>query len=99
MEFKVYKRSRPPGALAEMINSDRFFQRNPSAAYAQAWAFTFYLVETQPRRYAEYLKRTAAVKPGEPYPPAARAADFTKVFGDNWAMHEARFKRFMAEVK
>ena len=34
---------RPAGAFVDMISSDRIFQRNPAAAYAEAWALSFYL--------------------------------------------------------
>lgn len=82
--------------LAALVTSDRSFEAEPTKAYAQAWALTFYLTETQPRRYAEYLKKTAARKPGQVYSPTERLSDFTAVFGDNFAMHHARFAKFMA---
>ena len=81
-----------------LVGSDRLFQTNPGAAYAEAWAMTFYLVETQPREYTQYLELTAARPPFGEYTPAERMADFTSVFGDDWQMFEARFLRFMAEV-
>ena len=86
-------------ALGEMITSDRFFDANPQIGYAQAWAFSFYLVETQPRRYAEYLQKTAAHKPFQAVSSAERLADFTSVFGDNFALLDARFLRYLAELK
>lgn len=85
--------------LGELISSDRPFDRDVSQAYAISWALTFYLVESQPRRYADYLALTAARPPGEPYPEAKRLADFTKIFGDNFPMLAARLSRFMADVK
>ena len=85
--------------LGQLISSDRAFDRNISQAYALSWALTFYLVETQPRRYADYLTLTAARQPGEPYPEARRLADFTRIFGDNFPMLAARLSRFMADVK
>lgn len=88
-----------PRLLTELIASDRLFQTSPGAAYAEAWALTFYLVETQPRRYAEYLARTADRPAFEPYPAAQRTADFTALFGDDWRMFEARFLRFFRELE
>ena len=88
-----------PELLAELVASDRPFQAAPGAAYAEAWALTFYLMETQPARYAEYLARTAARPSLERYTAAQRTADFTAVFGDNWRMLEARLLRFMDELK
>ena len=98
-----YKRLFPDGVdaayLGELIGSDRAFDRDVSKAYALSWALTFYLVETQSRRYADYLTVTAARKPGEPYQEATRLADFTKIFGNNFPMLAARLTRFMADVK
>ena len=68
------------------------------AAYAEAWALTFFLVETEPQKYMEILKRTASRPPFQEYTPTQRTADFTAVFGSDWRMLEARFLRFMAEV-
>ena len=39
--FLVESRHRPE-VLASMIASDQLFSVNPSAAYAEAWAFTFF---------------------------------------------------------
>jgi len=85
-----------PELLAELIASDRFFQVAPAAAYAEAWALTFYLVETQRGKYAEYLARTANRPPLRPYTAAERTADFSAVFGDDWRMLESQLLRFIA---
>ncbi|MCE9556840.1 MAG: DUF1570 domain-containing protein [Planctomycetes bacterium] len=96
---RLFPKEVDPAYLGELISSDRAFDRDISKAYALSWALTFYLVETQPRRYAEYLALTAARQPGEPYPEAKRLADFTKIFGDNFSMLAARLSRFMVDVK
>ncbi len=88
-----------PELLAELVAYDRLFRTHPAAAYSAAWALTFYLVETQPRQYADYLARTAKRRPFEPYPAEERIADFTAVFGDNWPLLEAHFLRFIAGLK
>ena len=99
-QFKqlVVPRHRPE-LLAELIGSDRLFQTNPAAAYGEAWALTFYLMETQQGKFADYLARTARLPSFQEYTAAERTADFTAVFGDNWPMLEARFLRFMDQVK
>ena len=84
--------------MVDLISSDTLFQRDHDQAYAQAWAMTYWLVETLPRKYSQYLVRTANNQPGKVYSSAARLADFTAVFGNNFKMHEARFNRFMAAV-
>ena len=81
--------------MQALVASDRLFRSNPQAAYAEAWALTFYLVETQPRKYTKYLTLTAERPPFTQYTAAQRTADFTAVFGDDWRMLEARFLRFI----
>jgi hypothetical protein len=88
-----------PQMLASLVDSDDLFNVSPPAAYAEAWALTFFLVETQPRKYVDYLKRTAARPPFRAYTAAERTADFAAVFGTDWRMLEAHFLRFMSGVK
>lgn len=98
--FRKYaKTQRKPGALAEMVSSDRVFTADPEAAYAEAWALTFYLSETDPRRYVEYLKKTAAQPNFTLRRSPERLADFTAVFGTNLKLVEAKMLRFMGELK
>ncbi len=98
MSYKARAKDLAEGFVMDMISSDRIFQTDPELAYAQAWALTFHLVETQPHRYTKYLALTAERKPGEVYSAAARIADFTSVFGDNYRMHEARLTRYMDDL-
>jgi len=88
--------ARLPEALTA---SDEVFRRNPGAAYAAAWAMTFYLIETQPRPFARYLGLTAGHPPLAEYTSAERVADFESVFGDNWRLFDAKLRRFMAELR
>ncbi len=88
-----------PELLSTMVASDRIFGGNTTVAYAEAWALTFYLSETQPRKYTKYLAITAGRPHFTDYPPAERRADFTSLFGDDWEMLEARLLRFIAGLK
>jgi len=88
-----------PQLLAAMVASDELFHTNPGAAYAEAWALSFFLVETAPHKYTDYLKRTAARPPFSDYSSAERTADFAAIFGADWRMLEARFLRFMEGVR
>jgi hypothetical protein len=98
-QFRRYAQRRPAGTLLELIGSDRLFQARPDDAYAEAWALSFYLVETQPRKYCEYLKRTAALPAFAPYPSARRLADFTAIFGGNLRHLEAQYLEYVARLK
>jgi hypothetical protein len=88
-----------PETLVALLASDELFARNPGAAYAEAWALTFFLVEQQPAKYTHYLKLTAARPPFTDYPQATRVKDFASLFGDDWRMLEARFLRFIGELR
>jgi hypothetical protein len=88
-----------PELLASLVAGDELFAANPGAAYAEAWALTFFLVETMPQQYGRYLQRTAARPPFVAYTSAERVADFTAAFGSDWRMLEARFLRFMKAQK
>jgi hypothetical protein len=97
-EFRVLLPKRKPGRFLELLNSDRMFEQDMSAAYAESWAFTFFLIETMPREYARYLAKTAARQPFTDYLAAERVKDFTDVFGENIALLEAKFLRYIAEL-
>jgi hypothetical protein len=99
-EFRKYAATRrPPNALAEFISSDNPFRTDIFAAYAEAWALSFYLCETQPRLYAAYLQKTADRPLFADYPPAERMADFQDIFGSEMKMFDKKFLRFIEEVK
>lgn len=96
---KVMAAGLAPERLRELIASDRPFRTQPRSAYAEAWALTFYLVETQRGKYTEYLARTASRPPFRPCTSAERTADFESVFGDDWRMLQARLARFVEDLR
>lgn len=99
-DFKQYLKSkRKVGSLAEFVSSDRLYFQDPSAAYAEAWALSFYLMETRPRQFADYLRRTVERKPFEDYTSQQRLADFTAVFGNDLRLLEAQFVREIERLK
>ncbi|HZZ27753.1 MAG TPA: DUF1570 domain-containing protein [Pirellulales bacterium] len=98
-DFKALLGKRKPDSLTEMINSDREFESDTIRAYAQAWAFTFFLVEEMPREYARYLQKTASRPAFTQYTGAQRLKDFTDIFGENFALLDAHFLRFINELK
>jgi uncharacterized protein DUF1570 len=95
-QYKQYAASRhKPTTIQSLVASDRPFGQDINAAYAESWALTFYLAETQARAYAEYLKKTASRPDFAVYSPAQRTADFVAAFGDDWRMLDARVARFI----
>ena len=83
--------------LTQLIEGDRPFESLQSQSYAYSWALTYYLTETQPRKYAEYLQLTSQRPERTDYSRAERLRDFTKVFGQDLKLVSARFNRFMQE--
>ncbi len=88
-----------PELLQAMVVSDELFRRNPLAAYALAWAYSFYLMETHPRKLQDYLAVTASGKLFSPPTPKERLDDFVRVFGSDWRFLNAKFVRFMKELE
>ena len=93
------KGRRKPNAIAQIVSSDRAFSSDPDGAYAEAWALSFFLIETMPKKYVEYLARTAGRPVFVDYGSTKRLDDFTAVFGANLSMLDARMQRFMAGLK
>jgi hypothetical protein len=98
--FRTYAAARRrPGALSELIASDDAFRSDIHGAYAEAWALSFYLCETQPRLYAAYLAKTANRPLFADYTPAERMADFQDIFGNEMKIFESKLLRYMDEVR
>lgn len=97
--FRRYQPRRTSSTIAETVSSDRAFNKDTEAAYAEAWALSFFLSEQEPRKYVRYLSKTATVKDFTLYPGPQRLKDFTDIFGDNFGLLDARMKRFIGELK
>jgi hypothetical protein len=100
IEFHDYvAKRRRPDSLTTLLSSDQPFKSDSAGAYAESWALSFYLCETQPRLYAEYLAKTAERPLFSDYPAAERMADFQDIFGSEMKMFDLKLLRFMEEVK
>lgn len=97
--FRRYLARRQKSAIPDLVSSDRPFNLDVQGAYAEAWALTWYLSETEPKKYFDYLKRTAAIKSFEPYTAPQRLKDFTDTFGGNFEMLNAKLLRQVEAVK
>lgn len=96
--FREYLPRRREGSLAQLIASDQLFRTAPLDAYAEAWALSFYLCETRPRLYAEYLAKTAARPMFGTYSDQERMTDFQEVFGQDMRMLEKRFLSWIDDL-
>lgn len=97
--FRQYLARRPPDAIAQIVSSDRLFNSDPQAAYAEAWTLTFFLSESEPKKYQQLLAKTAAQSPFAAYSAPQRLKDFSDIFGPDLKMLDARLQRFVAGLK
>jgi hypothetical protein len=101
-QLQMFRRLRPtrsPQFFVQLLASDRAFGHQVDAAYAEAWVLTFYLAETDPRRFADYLQRTASLRRPLVASAKLRMDEFVSVYGSDFAMLEARLLRFVDELE
>ena len=98
--FKEFaKTRRKKDSLETFIGGDELFQSNTLDAYAQAWALSFFLMETRPRKYAEFLKQTAEQGDRKSLTREKRVGMFQTAFGSDRRLFEAEFLRFYEKLK
>ncbi len=97
-DFRRRLEKRPHDALLRLVTSDQTFRTDPVGAYAEAWLLSFYLYETRPQKYSEYLARVAARPAFSLYPASERRDDFTSVFGNNFKLLDAQMLRYVEQL-
>ena len=93
------KNRRQPKSLGQFVESDAVFAANVLDGYAQAWALTYFLIETRPREYSRLIKLIAARPHGAAYDEEQRRADFQAALGSDLVLLEAKFLRFIEDAK
>ena len=92
--FRNYVRERRKDrSLSDFVASDEPFRKATLDAYAEAWALSFFLIETRPGKYMTYLKRLAAGESRD------RSKLFSEVMGTGMRMLEAEMLRFFERLK
>lgn len=98
--FEEYSRTRrSANSLRNFIREDSIFETETLDAYSEAWALSFYLLETRSTEYSRYLKRLAARDPLKEYTADDRERDFTQAFGPNLDRMESAFLLFMKRLQ
>jgi len=98
--FGNYSKARyKPKSLESFLSGDELFQTSVFDAYGEAWALSFFLIETRPRAYADFLRTIAARDPLRAYPAEERVADFKNTISKELPLLEAEFLRFVAAIK
>ena len=89
---------RKRGSLRQLIAGDSGITRNIHNFYAEAWALSYFLLETRSQNYSKYLRIVSGRDPLKPYPARDRTADFQQAFGTNIDRLERDFLRFMSRL-
>lgn len=101
-QFRDYHRNRRgKGSLVSLASSDDRFrdQEQGLDAYAEAWAFNYFLLRNRSDQYHAYLKRLAEKKPLLFSEPDTRLAEFKDAFGGDLAELDQDFLRYIEKVK
>jgi len=96
---KFIKEGRPEGFLERFIRDDKPFSTQMGNAYAQAWALSFWLIETRPREYAKFLQKMASPEVTRQLTPESRVKLFAESFGDNLILLDAEMLRYYARIR
>ena len=100
IHFGDFRKSRLKSkSLESFLANDDLFKTSMPDFYSEAWALSFFLIETRPRAYAEYLRTIAARDPLRAYPAEDRIADFKSTISKELPLLEAEFLRFIAGIK
>lgn len=100
LRFGSYAKTRRPArSLRAFIGQDEMLQQATLDFYSQAWALTFYLVESRPADYARYLKKLSEHDPLKESTPKDRMKDFESSFSTEIERFEADFLRYMERLK
>lgn len=98
-QFKKYLPRRKEDAFMQLLAGDTMFRTDPDGAYAEAWAWTYYLTETRPKQYTSFLKRIQARGELATYSMEDRVRDFAAEFGTELKHLDAQFVRYMQALK
>lgn len=100
ISFGDFSKSRfKPKSLETFLAGDEMFKSSVFDAYAEAWALSFFLIETRPRAYAQYLRTIASRDPLRAYPAQERVADFKNAISKELPLLESEFLRFILAIK
>ena len=90
---------RKPQFVESLVATDRLYRSATLDFYSQAWALSFFLMETRPQAFNRYLESLGRRDPAASYPAAARLQDFRQAFGNSLDRLETELVRFMARLE
>ena len=95
-DFEKYLTSRPADSLSLLIADDHRFRNSDTAvaAYAEAWALNYFLLQVHPREYVQYLKHLAEKQPLVWSSPEERIKEFEASSGLSLIRLDAELIRY-----
>lgn len=97
--FQRYRQERrQPRSLGTFVQDDNGFDTATLDAYSEAWALSFYLMESRSADYAKYLHTLGQRDPMKSYTAEERLEDFKAAFGRDLVMLESHFLRFFQDL-
>jgi hypothetical protein len=101
LQFARYLQTRPAHSLESLLIDDKRFRDPKSApnAYAEAWAFNYYLLKRRSDDYIKYLQSLSKLETLVALEPQQRVAVFKAAFGDDLERLEADWLKFMRTVR
>jgi hypothetical protein len=99
--LRHYARTRPADSLMKLLTQDDLLRQGETAtaAYAESWGLTFFLIKRKSKSFVEYLKLLHARPPGNPSDAKQRMDDFRTCFGDDLEKLDKEFVRFIGSLR
>lgn len=102
-DFQNFVRQRRKGdSLKTLVSDSRRFAADPQLTgetYSEAWALTYFLIKTEPEKYAEYLRKVAAKEPLMFDKPEVRLREFQEVFAEDLAKFDQQFLNYIRKLR
>ena len=99
--WRKYEPVRPQESLVTLLSDNSRYQ-NPAtatAAYAESWALTYFLIKTRREQYVEYLQRLSSGRPLAECSPRERIDMFEEAFETTLAELDQEFVAYMRRVR
>jgi hypothetical protein len=95
--LRLYAPQRPADSIARLLVRDELLRQGETttAAYAESWGLTFFLIKKYPKPFTEYLKLLHDRPLGNPADEKQRLAEFRHCFGEDLNKLDKEFTRFI----
>ncbi len=100
-EFRRNASQRAADRLEQLLTDDSLFRnaRTAPAAYADAWALTYYLFRRRPKDFVAYLKEMSKLEPLEELTAKERLKQFRKYFGADLEQLDRDLVRYVGRLR